>query len=411
MRRICKALGDGVTDNNYCIALQPICDGQMFHVADELLYRSSVTAQFAQVDDAVQATARVCNAAFYEHGLEQLVGSRKLFFNAPRDWLLKPDLLPPHPDQVVVEVLESVRGEPEILNALTEIRQRGFQVALDDFVLNAETEPLLALANIIKVDISQPFRIEDIERYQRSGLTLLAERVEDLETFRHFRELGFEYFQGYFYARAEVRAATSRQRQNNQSAQLRILAELQQDEPDYRQLESLIVQDPHLTFLLLKYTNSALFRRLTEVTTISQALSLLGINRIRSIVTTVMLAHNGPCNRLLLPQILTRACMCEKLAEGVRGLDPRTAFMAGLMSGMDLLMNMSLPELVNELPLSPLLKGALIAREGRLGKMLDLLFAFEQARLSEASPKVVERLNQIWMVSQVEANKMLSEVA
>jgi c-di-GMP-related signal transduction protein len=137
----------------YCIALQPICNARLEHVADELLYRSSAKAGVAEIDDQVTATARVCNAAFYETGVEALCGTRKLFFNAPREWLLKPELLPPDVDQVVIEVLESVEGDPEVLEALKELKARGYTLALDDFVLTEATRPLLDLADIIKLDL------------------------------------------------------------------------------------------------------------------------------------------------------------------------------------------------------------------------------------------------------------------
>lgn len=399
------------SEENYCIALQPICDFRMRHVADELLYRASASATFATVDDQVQATARACNAAFYETGLEKLIGHRKLFFNAPRDWILNPELLPPNPKQVVIEVLESVTGEPEILAALKRLRKLNYEVALDDFILTPETEPLLEVASIIKVDLFEPVREGDIDLYKSRGISLLAEKVEDLETFKKYRDLGFEYFQGYFYAKPEVHAETSRKgRGNNKGAQIRILKEAQSAEPDYQVMEHLIAQDPQLTYMLLKYVNSAAYRRVNEITTIHQALNTLGIERVRTIVTTVMLANNGPASRLLLPQALTRAAMCEKLAEGIKGVNQRTGFMVGLMSMMDLLMGTSMTDLLEQLPLSNEIKQAILYRQGRLGQLLGLVIAFEEAKLANKSPSLVQRLNEAWVESQVWSNEVMSEV-
>lgn len=368
-------------------------------------------ATFASVEDQMQATARVCNAAFYETGLEKLIGNRKLFFNAPREWILKPELLPPNPDQIVLEVLESVTGEPEILKALKRVRSLGYDVALDDFILNTETEPLLDVASIIKVDLFEPVREEDIDLYKERGIRLLAEKVEDLETFKQYRDMGFEFFQGYFYAKPEVHAETSRKgRGNNRGAQIRILKEAQEEEPNYQVMENLIAQDPQLTFMLLKYVNSAAFRRRSEITTIHQALNTLGIDRVRTIVTTVMLANNGPASRLLLPQALTRAAMCEKLAEGMAGINERTAFMVGLMSMMDMLMGTSLDELMQQLPLSAEIKNAILYRQGKLGQLLGLIVAFEHAHLADKSATLVARLNAAWMESQVWSNEIMMQV-
>lgn len=402
---------ESIVEENYCIALQPICDAKMRHVADELLYRSSATATFAQVEDHLMATARVVNATFLESGLENLIGKRKLFFNAPKEWILKPELLPPHPEQVVVEVLESVTGEPEIVKALKKIRELGYEVALDDFILNDETRPLLEVASIIKVDLFEPIIEADIAEYKRRGLRLLAEKVEDLETFNRFKALGFEMFQGYFYARPEVHKETSRKgRANNQSAQIRILSELQTEEPDYQLLENFIAQDPQLTFMLLKYVNSAAFRRRNEIATIHQALNTLGLDRVRGIVTTVMLANNGPASRLLLPQALTRAHMCELLSEDTRDLDPRTAFMLGLMSMIDLLMGTDMVDLMAQLPLSQEIKNAILRGEGRLGSLLNLVIAFEHAQLGGKSSSLVNKLNKVWLQSQKWTNEVMSQV-
>lgn len=400
-----------VIEENYCIALQPICNAEMRHIADELLYRSSATATFAQVDDQLMATARVINATFLETGLENLIGNRKLFFNAPKEWILKPELLPPHPEQVVVEVLESVTGEPEIVAALKKVRELGYDVALDDFILNDQTRPLLDVASIIKVDLFEPVVEADIAEYKRRGIRLLAEKVEDLETFNRFKAMGFEMFQGYFYARPEVHKETSRKgRANNHNAQIRILSELQLNEPDYQRLENFIAQDPQLAYMLLKYVNSATFFLRHEITTIQQTLNMLGLNRLRSIVTTLMLANNGPPSRLLLPQALTRASMCEYLAQENSNIDPRSAFMMGLISMMDALMGMDMLDLMAQLPLSLEIKDAIMLGEGHLGELLNLVIAFEQAQLNSEASELIVRLNKVWLLSQQWSNEVMSQI-
>jgi len=398
-------------DENYCIALQPICDTNMRHVADELLYRSSTTATFAQVDNHLMATARVISATFLENSLEDLIGNRKLFFNAPKEWILQPELLPPNPEQVVIEVLENVTGEPEIIDALKKIRALGYDVALDDFILNDKTRPLLDVASIIKVDLFEPVIEEDIAEYKRRGIRLLAEKVEDLETSNRFKTMGFEMFQGYFYAHPEVNKETSRKgRGNNQNAQIRIIAELQTNEPNYERPENLIAQDPQLAFMLLKYVNSAAFRLRNEITTIQQALNTLGLDRVRNMVTTIILANNGPVSRLLLPDALTRAHMCQSLAEETKDIDTRSGFMLGLISMIDLLMAMDMTKLMAELPLTQEIKNAILLKEGRLGKLLNLVIAFEQAKLQNHSPDLVNKLNTIWLKSKKWSNEVMDQV-
>ena len=378
----------------------------MRHVADELLYRNHPDATAALIEDDRVATARVCNIAFYETGISKLVGRRKVFVNTPQEWLLKPELLPPHPEQVVIEVLETVNGSPKVIAALHKIRSLGYEVALDDFVLTPETLPLLDVANIIKVDVRQPMNWRHIYLYQARGLRLLAEKVETLESFSRLKSQGFELFQGYFYARPETHRETSRHLSSNHAALLRLLAELQREDTDYRKLEVLISQDPQLTFMLLKYTNSALLNRRGGILTIRQALNALGLNRARTITLTIMMANNGPASRLLLAQALTRAAMCEHLAEEPQG----TAFTAGLLSMMGLLINDSLSELLEQIPMEPAVREAILFRRHPLGELLEDIDAFENARTQNWTAAKTETFNRVWIKSQQRTTEILHAV-
>lgn len=393
----------------YCIALQPICDSRMVHVADELLYRASAGAAGAVIDNQMTATARVCNAAFYETGLEALCGTRKLFFNAPRDWILQPDLLPPNQDQIVIEVLESVEGDTEVLAALEQAKARGYTLALDDFVLTKATEPLLDLVDIIKLDVlHQPPKEGDLDKYRARGITLLAEKVENLEVFEGCKEQGFTLFQGYFYARPEVKSATAVKRESNKSAQLEILSEVQRQEVDHDRVEQLLAQEPQLCVRLLRMINSAQYKRANTISSLRQALMLLGVERLRTLVTTLVLANDDSCNMLLLPQVLTRAAMCRRLAAGEFKEDPDSAFMTGLLSMADLMLNQSAEEVCEQLPLSDAVTQALISNGGNMGKILRLVIAFENAELRSAGDRAVAKLNQYYLESRTWANQMLA---
>lgn len=393
----------------YCIALQPICDASMCHVADELLYRANDTATRAQFDDHQLATARVCNIAFYETGLKSLVGSRKLFVNIPLEWLFKPDLLPPYPEQMIIEVQESVVGTPDVIAALHKIRALGYQIALDDFVLTPETRPLLDVADIVKIDVLQPFDETSLSLYKDRGIRLLAEKVEELDTFIRLRDQGFEFFQGYFYAKPETQRLTSGDRTNNHTALTRLLSELHREDINYQELEELITQDAQLTYMLLKYTNSALFHHGGTVLTINQALSALGIRRIRVVTMTVLLAKNGPASRVLLAQALTRAAMCEQLAHNTSD-SADVAFTAGLISMMGVLLGEPLPELLTKLPLPQSTADAILLRHHSLGKLLDAVESFENADINDWTPKKVERFNDAWLKSYVWTTQMLTTI-
>lgn len=380
----------------------------MAHVADELLYRATSGARSAIIEDGLTATARACNAAFYEAGVESLCGRRRLFFNAPREWLLNPALLPPSPKQVVIEVLESVEGDEEVLAALRHIKSQGYTIALDDFVLTDATRPLLDLADIVKLDmLEQPPTRQQVEHYLARGITLLAEKVETKKGFDQAKAMGFTLFQGYFYAHPETRQSTVFKRGRNQSAQIRLLGELQKPEANYDELERLLVQEPQLGKQMLRTVNSASHNLSQKIVSLRQAMALLGLNRLRNLVTMLVLANDDPCNMLLLPQALTRAAMCSRLAERDCQDNKEPAFMVGLLSMIDVLLGTKLELLCEQLSLAPDIRQALLAHKGPLGKSLHLVKAFEKGRLTSASDEAVATLNQYFLESRSWANQVL----
>lgn len=400
-----------VAANLYCIALQPICDVQLKHVANELLYRNNSWATSAVIDDPLAATARACKMAFYEIGLEKLSGQRQLFFNAPRDWLLRPELLPPPSNQVVVEVLESVCAEPEVIESLQKIKQMGYTLALDDFVVNEQTEALLDLADIVKLDVLQGIDLAQVERFKKMGLRLLAERVESYEVFEQCKSLGFTLFQGYFYARPMLVENQKKKRLGNKSVHLSILNVLHNTTPCFDQLEVLLAQDPELCMLLLKTTNSVIYRRNTLVSSIRQALIVLGSERLLAMVMTLLLAREEKGKMLLLPQTMTRAFFCKTLASRFKkNLCEHTAFTVGMFSMMDQLLDLPLNELLEEARVSESARLAILHHDGDLGRLLKLVLNYENAQVNFISPKIKQYMDQYYLESWIRANQVLESV-
>lgn len=394
--------------NHYCVALQPICNADLLHVADELLYRSAATAVSANVEDDLIATARACNAAFYETGIENLCDERNLFFNAPRAWLLDPDLLPPNPEKVVIEILESVDVDEELLIALKNIKRLGYTIALDDFVLTPKTSALLDIADIIKLDVLEyPPHKDDIALYKAKGIVLLAEKVESMEEFEHYKSLGFTLFQGYFYARPEVKSAKSVKRSSNANVRLGILKELYTSEVDINKVEQLLMFEPQLVLRLLRMINSAQYKRVSQISSVQQAITTLGLEKLKTLVSTLVLANDDPCKMLLLPKVLTRAAMCQRLAQNEFTANPEEAFMVGLLSLADLMLNQELELICQQLPISDDIRNAVVSHQGKLGRILSLTINFEKAELYSASDKTIDILNKRYLESRSWATSAL----
>lgn len=404
-------MADAISPNHssYCIALQPICDSSLRHVADELLYRATGDASNAMFDEAMTATARVCTTAFYETGVKALSGNRRMFINVPRDWLIKPELMPHESERIVLEVLESVQGDAEVVSALRELKSRGYTIALDDFVLTPQTRPLLEFADIIKIDVLETdVRSTDIDHYLSLNITLLAEKVEDWGTFEYCRERGFTLFQGYFYARPKAQQSTAFRGGHNISANLPLINALKNPQVSFQEVEQLLKQNPDLCVRLLRMANSAQFQPAVPITSIKQTLNLIGLNRLHTLVITLMLANDEPASLVQLPEVLTCAAMCEKLASHDFNTDPDAAFMAGLLSKAGPMLGMSLAEFCKEPRLSSEIRDALIDHAGELGKILKIVHMFEHAKLRKASPKNIARLNMYFLECRQWANNVLT---
>jgi len=343
-----------------------------------LLYRAGDAAQ-AGVSDGNQATSQVVYNAFLEIGLDKLVGQRPAFINVTRDFLLSDYTVVIPPRRAVLEILEDVEIDGRLIRAVRRLRALGYQIALDDFIYHRHMQPLVELADIIKIDLLQ---LDDtqvaqhVERLRPYPLKLLAEKVETREQFRRCSGLGFEYFQGYFLCRPEV--VKGRQVAPNRVATLRLLARLQDPSVDLRELGEIVSHDLSLAHRMLRVINSAEAFLSQKVESISQAIVLLGTQFVAKLASLVILARMEDQPRELITIAITRARMCELLGAVAGGEPPEAFFLVGLFSTLDAILGVSLESALNQLPLAEKIRAALLAREGILGEVLNCAIAFER---------------------------------
>ncbi|MEW5721769.1 MAG: HDOD domain-containing protein [Thermodesulfobacteriota bacterium] len=369
------------------MARQPIFDRGLKVFGYELLFRSGL-ANFFTHTDGDMATSRVIADSFLLFGLEELTGGAKAFINFTRNLLLQ-DYALVLPTQVsVVEVLETVEPDPEVLAACRRLKDRGYTLALDDFVFQEKYRPLIELADIIKVDFlsSSPEEIETLARnFRSSGHRLLAEKVESHQDFQKALDFGYAYFQGYFFSRPAI--VSRKDLPAFKIHHLRLIQELNAPEMDFNGLTRLVESEVSLSYKLLKYINSAAFGLRAKVASIKQALTLLGeieVRRWASLITLTEMASDRPAE--LVVTSLTRARFCELLAPPA-GLAERKSdlFLMGLFSQLDAIVGRPLKELLDQVPVADEVKAALLGRANRLRPFLDLFEALDQARWSALS--------------------------
>jgi c-di-GMP-related signal transduction protein len=362
------------------VARQPIFDARKSLFAYELLFRDSLTNMVPHIDGDV-ATSRLLSNSFLTIGLESLSGGNRVFINFTQNLLVQevPALFPC--DQTVVEILEDVKPEDEVIRACRSLSQKGYLLALDDFVFQAGMGPLVELADIIKVDFRQ-IQIGEIQanlnQLGSAKARLLAEKVETHEEFRRAAEMGFEYFQGYFFSRPEI--VQGKEIPSSQIGLLKTIALV--NEPDFAlaEVEKLISQDLGIAYKLLRYINTAYFRRLNRIQTIQQALIILGEKEVRRFVSLLALSAVAAGKPIeLIRNSFIRARFCELLGRASSCPEtPDALFTIGLFSSINAVLDQPMEAIVEKLPLSNCAAAALVSRNGTLGNYLNLVESYEQ---------------------------------
>jgi len=368
------------------VARQPILDGSARLIGYELLFREP-PAETAEVLDDRAATATVIVDGLLDVGLFDLVGRGLAYVNVSRDFLLSVRPLPLPAQRVVLELLEDQVVDDALLTVLGELVEQGFAIALDDFRPTPATEQLLEYAQIIKVDVLEHTgqALEELVarlRAHRPTLTLLAEKVETHEDFEHCRELGFDTFQGYFFARPSL-LQQSRLPSQGLTA-LGAMAELTATE-DFDELHRIITRDVGLSMRLLRYANSAYVSLPRRVGSVQEGLSWLGAITVRRFALMAALASARDVPDVLLLTALVRARMCQLLSGAGESAAGDSYFTVGLFSVADALANAPMVDVIEQLPFREDIAAALLHGSGELGELLTDVVAYERGDFDAAS--------------------------
>lgn len=376
-----------VVEPHVFIARQPILDRARRVVAYELLFRPSEGAG-ATGPLPEQATASVLTDAVMAFGLDTLTLGRPAFINATRFLLLEglhglEEILPP--DRVVIEVLEDIEADAEVIEACAKLKQSGYAIALDDFVLSERNAGLVPLADYIKIDLLAGPPADPrgpIGRLRDGTLpTFVAEKVETIGQYEQAAAVGFDCFQGYFFGRPSTQ--TARRLPGHRLSRLQLLHVLQDPDLDAIRLEALIQQDAGLCYRLLRTANSAGFGQTRPLSSIRQAIVLIGVGVVRRWVMLWLLAGLGEsAHPELLAMSAVRARCCELLAGHVPGASPDEGFLLGMCSLLDAILNQPMSVVVEELPLPAAMRAALVGEDNFERRLLECALALDRGEWS-----------------------------
>lgn len=365
------------------VARQPIFNRFRRLFGYELLFRSGMSNSFPSVEDGY-ATSSLLSSSFFTVGIEQITSGRRAFINFPEEMLLRgiPSLFPVH--SIVIEILEDVEPTEEVITACQKLVNKGYLLALDDFVYTRAHHPLMELAQIIKVDftISSNEEIKELVTLSsKYHFKLLAEKIETYEEYALARSLGFVYFQGYFFSKPEI--LHNKEISSSQMIYMKLIMEINRSEFDVKNLETLVMQDVAISYKLLKCINSAYYSRLQPITSIRNAIAYLGEQGIRmfvSLIATSKLSESKP------DELLRTSCIRARFLELVAGemkRDTGEAFMLGLFSMVDAILDCPMESLMLQLPVSNDMFLALVHQAGPLYPLLQLIKTYEAGQWVE----------------------------
>ena len=370
---------------------QPILGRDQQLLAYELLFRDGLiaTGNRADILDATQATATVIANTFTELATNDVLGPYRGFINIDQEMLFS-DLIEALPPQLVVlEILETVQPTQEVIERCTALRKIGFTLAVDDVIHANETyRPLFELADIIKVDIAEMPKshlrslVAQLKPY---GKQLLAEKVEFVEQHIFCRRLGFDLFQGYYFAKPTIIVG---KKLNPAQVSLIHLLSLLTDEVETATIENAFKLEPGLTVNMLRLTNSVSNGLTTKVTSLRHAITILGRRQLQRWLQLLIYTTPKGTQQIsnpLLQLAATRGRLMELLAAHAQPSQreiAEQAFMVGIMSLMPTLLGMSMPDILAQLPVVSSVKQALSEEGGRLNQLLKVAEATEQTDLS-----------------------------
>ncbi len=384
-------------NGHYLIGRQPILDRNEQVVAYELLFRSAASPDSASVWNASQATANVIVNALSGFGLEQVLGGYKGFINMELDMLMSDFISILPRDHVVLELLETLKVTPELVDRCRLLKDQGFTLALDDHEFDPIYNELYNIVEIIKVDLLQsPVEslADMIDRFSPYPLQLLAEKVETREQYLRCRDMGFDLFQGYYFAKPSL---MEKKRFDDANAHLLKLMRLLIEDAETDTIEQAFRESPGLTYKLLLLVNSVSIGVRVKVQNVRHAISTLGRQQIKRWAQLCLFATNESTGleNPLVEMAAVRAAFMEEMAVRLPQFAgnhdaPDQAFMAGTLSLLETIYNISIDEVISSLHLSDEVGEALTGRSGIFGKLLQLAELFEQMEFEKTASQLAE---------------------
>lgn len=358
-------------------ARQPIFDSNLDVYAYELFCRDADVQQLPGGQTA-SVSGQVIYNAFMGLPFENLLEGKKGFIRLPETLLKNPP--PLSESNVVIELHADLGVDDASLEDIHNLKAAGFTIALDGFDAEGDCRELLALSDIIKLDIQSkpwPSMLAELDLLSHYTGILLADNIVTTESFEQCQGIGFTLFQGCFLSMPNI--VKGKTLDGDQASVVRLLKVLQREDAGFDDIEAVIASSPTITFKLLKLINSAAFSFRTSITSVQKALTMLGLDKVRAWGSLMALTEMSDKPKIICMNALIRAQMCKLLAQELLSTPARidSLFTLGLLSTMEMFLDISMAEVVKLLELPEWMGAALVNRSGNAGLILSTVIAYE----------------------------------
>jgi EAL and modified HD-GYP domain-containing signal transduction protein len=366
-------------------------------VAYELLYRESLENVFkGNIADDVATSLLLVNS-YFNFGIDKLVSGTKAFVNFDKNLIMHgvPELV--NHKKMTIEVLETVKPDQKFLKKLSHLHDAGYCIALDDYEANYPFKEILPYVDLVKIDFrnnSKEQLASITNELKELNLKLLAEKVETKEEFLWAKDQGFDYFQGYYFAKpsVETRKEMSKMGMNY----VRLMEELNQPEPDFKKMSDIIMVDVSLTYKLLKLANANM-KPLNEIQSIQQGLAVLGVRNFKRWLTMAMMGDmiSQETNEVY-KYALIRSSLLSSIARSsfLKSKEDELSLL-GTLSVLDVILEMKMEDILESLPLAQNLKDTLLGKETQYSDALKLSLAYEKGDFKDVE-SAAERIGYQW---------------
>lgn len=361
------------------IARQAIYDRRLKVYGYELLFRSNNQSKVYDGVSSLQASATVLSG-LYETGINKLVDDKLAFVNFDSELIQSDTIELIEPNRLIVELLEDIVVDDKLIERIKVLKKKGFKMALDDFVEDYESYPLVQYANIIKFDLmATPLDTikTEVEKALMSRKIILAEKIETEEEFVKAKAMGFHLFQGFFFNKP-ILIYKAVSPTSIKSHYIQLLNELKKEEVSFNKLARIIEKDTNLAYRLIKLSSVRSGQDL--IYSIQYALSFMGLKEFERWINIMMLRdmNSKDTPEELMRISLVRAKFSELIAVNIKHVSLKyEASLMGLFSVIDAMLKVPMVDALKNISLPDSIIDALIFKKGELYPVYKLFISYE----------------------------------